>query len=121
MLTLKGYSAFSWKEDLISGTSNKLKMEHFRLGLKENRKQFWLLVFINALVGGMIGLERTLYRCAAQEFHLTSASVILSFIIVFGLFKAITNYFTGILASRFGRKRDYYYPAGSLVCPFLLY
>ena len=81
-------------------------MEHIRLGLKENRKQFWLLVFINALVGGMIGLERTLLPdIAAQEFHLTSASVILSFIIVFGLFKAITNYFTGILASRFGRKR----------------
>ena len=81
-------------------------MEHFRLGLKENRKPFWLLVFINAVVGGMIGLERTLLPdIAAKEFHLTSASVILSFIIVFGLFKAITNYFTGILASRFGRKR----------------
>jgi MFS family permease len=81
-------------------------MEQIKLGLKENRKQFWLLVFINALVGGMIGLERTLLpEIAAKEFQLTSTSVILSFIIVFGLFKAITNYFTGALANRFGRKK----------------
>ena len=77
-----------------------------QLGLKENWKQFWLLVFINALVGGMIGLERTLLpEIAAKEFHLTSTSIILSFIIVFGLFKAITNYFTGALANKFGRKK----------------
>lgn len=77
-----------------------------KLGLKENWKQFWLLVFINALVGGLIGLERTLLPdLAAKEFHLTSASIILSFIIVFGLFKAITNYFTGALANKFGRKK----------------
>lgn len=76
------------------------------LGLKANWKQFWLLVFINALVGGMIGLERTLLpEIAEKEFHLTSASVVLSFIIVFGLFKAFTNYFTGALANRFGRKK----------------
>lgn len=81
-------------------------MEHIKLGLKENRKQFWLLVFINALVGGMIGLERTLLpEIAEKEFHLTSTSVILSFIIAFGLFKAISNYFTGALANRFGRKK----------------
>jgi MFS family permease len=77
-----------------------------QLGLKENWKQFWLLVFINALVGGMIGLERTLLpEIAEKEFHLTSTSIILSFIIVFGLFKAVTNYFTGALANRFGRKK----------------
>lgn len=77
-----------------------------QLGLKENWKQFWLLVFINALVGGMIGLERTLLpEIAKKEFHLTSTSIILSFIIVFGLFKAFTNYFTGTLANRFGRKK----------------
>ena len=81
------------------------KME-IQLGLKENWKQFWLLVFINALVGGLIGLERTLLpEIASKEFHLTSTSVILSFIIVFGLFKAFTNYFTGALANRFGRKK----------------
>lgn len=81
-------------------------MNEVQLGLKENWKQFWLLVFINALVGGMIGLERTLLpEIAKKEFHLTSTSIILSFIIVFGLFKAFTNYFTGALASRFGRKK----------------
>ena len=91
---------------LLNGINKKLEMEHIKLGLKENRKQFWLLVFINALVGGMIGLERTLLpEIAAKEFQLTSTSVILSFIIVFGLFKAITNYFTGALANRFGRKK----------------
>lgn len=79
---------------------------NIQLGLKANWKQFWLLVFINALVGGMIGLERTLLpEIAEKEFHLTSASIILSFIIVFGLFKAFTNYFTGALANRFGRKK----------------
>lgn len=79
---------------------------NIQLGLKENWKQFWLLVFINALVGGMIGLERTLLpEIAGKEFHLTSTSIILSFIIVFGLFKAFTNYFTGALANRFGRKK----------------
>lgn len=79
---------------------------NIQLGLKENWKQFWLLVFINALVGGMIGLERTLLpEIAEKEFHLTSTSIILSFIIVFGLFKAFTNYFTGALANRFGRKK----------------
>lgn len=77
-----------------------------KLGLKENWKQFWLLVFINALVGGMIGLERTLLpEIAEKEFHLSSTSIILSFIILFGLFKAITNYFAGALANKFGRKK----------------
>lgn len=82
------------------------KKSEIQLGLKENWKQFWLLVLINALVGGMIGLERTLLpEIAEKEFHLTSTSIILSFIIVFGLFKAFTNYFTGALANRFGRKK----------------
>ena len=76
-----------------------------QLGLKENWRQFWLLVFINGLVGGMIGLERTLLpEIAEKEFHLSSASLILSFIAVFGLTKAVTNYFAGALANRFGRK-----------------
>lgn len=82
-----------------------LEME-IQLGLKKNWKQFWLLVFINALVGGMIGLERTLLpEIAEKEFHLTSTSIILSFIVVFGFFKSFTNYFTGALANRFGRKK----------------
>ncbi|QKJ64172.1 MFS transporter [Flavobacterium sp. M31R6] len=83
-----------------------MSQEKIKLGLKENWKQFWLLVFINALVGGMIGLERTLLpEIAEKEFHLSSTSIILSFIILFGLFKAITNYFAGTLANKFGRKK----------------
>jgi len=77
-----------------------------KLGLKENWKQFWLLVFINALVGGMIGLERTLLpEIEEKEFHLSSASIVLSFIIIFGFFKATTNFFAGALANKFGSKR----------------
>jgi MFS family permease len=77
-----------------------------QLGLQQNWKQFWLLVFINALVGGMIGLERTILpQVAKEDFNISSHSTILSFIIVFGLAKAVTNYLTGILADRFGRKK----------------
>ena len=85
-----------------------------QFGLHKNWKQFWLLVFINALVGGMIGLERTLLpEIAKKEFHITSTSIILSFIIVFGLFKAFTNYFAGAFANRLGRKK-------LLVCGWLI-
>lgn len=80
-------------------------MKQVQLGLKENWKQFTLLVIINAFVGGMIGLERSILpRIAEMEFHLAAKTAILSFIIVFGIVKAITNYFTGALANRLGRK-----------------
>ncbi len=76
-----------------------------KLGLRENWRQFTLLVIINAFVGGMIGIERTILpEIAEQEFHLAATSVILSFIIVFGIIKALTNYFTGALANKIGRK-----------------
>jgi MFS family permease len=76
-----------------------------KLGLKENWKQFSLLVIINAFVGGMIGLERTIIpQLGEVEFGLEAKSAILSFIVVFGITKAITNYYTGTLANRFGRK-----------------
>jgi len=75
-------------------------------GLKENWKQFTLLVVVNAFVGGMIGMERTIFpQFAAQEFGISSKSAILSFIVAFGVTKAIANYFTGKLANRFGRKK----------------
>jgi MFS family permease len=75
-------------------------------GLKENWKQFTLLVVVNAFVGGMIGMERTIFpQFAAQEFCISSKSAILSFIVAFGVTKAIANYFTGKLANRFGRKK----------------
>lgn len=81
-------------------------MNQVKLGLKENWEQFTLLVTINAFVGGMVGLERSILpRIADIEFHIAAKKVILSFIIVFGIVKAITNYYTGALANKFGRKK----------------
>lgn len=80
-------------------------MNNIELGLKENWKQFTILVLINAFVGGMVGLERAILpQIAESEFHIAAKTAILSFIIVFGIVKAITNYFTGSLANRVGRK-----------------
>jgi len=77
-----------------------------KLGLMENWRQFVLLVIINAFVGGMVGIERTILpQIAEQEYHLAAASVIMSFIIVFGIAKAFTNYFTGAMANKIGRKK----------------
>ena len=83
-----------------------MESRNTRLGLKENWKQFTLLVIINAFVGGMVGLERSILpRIADIEFHIAAKTAILSFIIVFGIIKAITNYYTGALANKFGRKK----------------
>ena len=80
-------------------------MQNVRLGLKENWKQFIILVIINGFVGGMVGLERTILpQIAEKEFAIAAKTAILSFIIVFGIVKAITNYYTGTLANKFGRK-----------------
>lgn len=76
------------------------------LGLKENWKQFSLLVLINAFVGGMIGMERTIFpQFATSVFQVNSHTAILSFIIVFGVSKAIANYYTGKLANVYGRRK----------------
>lgn len=76
-----------------------------RLGLRENWLQFLLLVIINGFVGGMVGLERSILpQLAEEEFQIAAKTAILSFIIVFGIFKAASNYFTGALANRLGRK-----------------
>lgn len=76
------------------------------LGLGANWKQFWLLVGVNAFVGAMVGLERTvLPLIAEQEFGLASRSAALSFIATFGIVKALTNWFAGMLCDRMGRKR----------------
>lgn len=80
-------------------------MAEVQLGLKENWKQFVLLVIINAFVGGMVGLERTIIpEIAEADFLMAAKTAILSFIIVFGVVKAITNYYTGALANKYGRK-----------------
>jgi MFS family permease len=76
-----------------------------RLGLGDNVGQFSLLVVINAFVGGMVGLERSILPAIAeQDFHLAARTAVLSFIVVFGLVKAATNYAAGRLSDRFGRK-----------------
>jgi MFS family permease len=76
-----------------------------RLGLRENAGQFALLVLVNAFVGAMVGLERSILPAIAeQEFQLAARSAILSFIVAFGIAKALTNYFAGRLSDRFGRR-----------------
>lgn len=80
-------------------------MHEYKLGLRANWKQFSLLVLINAFVGGMIGMERSIFpQFAAEIFGIASKTAILSFITAFGFSKAFANYFTGRLANRFGRK-----------------
>ncbi len=77
-----------------------------RLGLRENRSQFTLLVAINAFVGAMVGLERsTLPLVGRAEFGLVSSAAVLSFIVAFGFAKAFTNLGAGALAQRLGRRR----------------
>jgi len=76
-----------------------------KLGLKENLGQFSLLVVVNAFVGAMVGLERSILPAIAEEeFGLAAKTAVLSFIVVFGLTKAATNYFAGRLSDAFGRK-----------------
>ena len=76
-----------------------------RLGLRANLAQFSLLVAVNALVGGMLGQERTvLPLLAGNTFHLTAYSAALTFIVAFGIAKAATNYLAGTWSDRYGRK-----------------
>jgi MFS family permease len=93
-----------------------------RLGLRENVAQFTLLVVVNAFVGAMVGIERSMLPLLAeQEFQLAARTAILSFIVVFGVTKAITNYVAGRFADHMGRKHILI--AGWLVAvpvPFLL-
>jgi MFS family permease len=74
-------------------------------GLRPNLGQFSLLVLVNAFVGAMAGLERTILPAIAeQEFHLVARAAVLSFIVVFGSVKAVTNYAAGRLSDSIGRK-----------------
>ena len=76
-----------------------------RLGLRANLAQFALLVGVNALVGGMLGQERTvLPLIATQVFHLHAYSAVLTYIVAFGVVKAATNFFAGTISERVGRK-----------------
>jgi MFS family permease len=76
-----------------------------RLGLRANLAQFVLLVAVNALVGGMLGQERTVVPLLADKvFHLSAYTAALTYIVAFGATKAVTNFFAGTLSDRFGRK-----------------
>jgi len=77
-----------------------------RHGIRANIGQFSLLVLVNALVGAMIGMERSILPALAEhEFYLTAHSAILSFIVVFGVSKALTNYLAGRLSEYWGRRK----------------
>jgi MFS family permease len=97
-------------------------MTQVRLGLPENLAQFSLLVVVNAFVGAMVGMERTILApIAEREFQLAAKTAVLSFIVVFGVTKALTNYLAGRLSDHWGRK--HVLVAGWLVAapvPFLL-
>src|SRR5262245_16497830 len=92
------------------------------IGLRQNAAQFSLLVLVNAFVGAMVGMERSILPIIAEhDFALEARAAVLSFIVVFGLTKAVTNYFAGRLSDRFGRRHVLI--AGWLVVvpvPFLL-
>lgn len=77
-----------------------------RLGLRENAAQFWLLVALNALVGAMVGLERSVLPLVGrQEFGVTSQTALLTFVLAFGAAKAVANLLAGGFAERAGRRR----------------
>ena len=76
-----------------------------RLGLRENWRQFSLLILINAFVGGMVGLERTVVPLiGSEEFRIASTTVVVSFIVSFGVVKALANLVSGHFADVYGRK-----------------
>jgi MFS family permease len=93
-----------------------------RLGIRANLPQFTLLVVVNAFVGAMVGLERSILPAIAeQDFRLAARAAVLSFIVVFGVTKAVTNYLAGRVSEVVGRKTVLV--AGWLVAtpvPFLL-
>jgi MFS family permease len=75
------------------------------LGIRPNLAQFTLLVVVNAFVGAMVGMERSILPVMAEEtFGVVASTAILSFIVVFGATKAATNYAAGVIADRLGRK-----------------
>jgi MFS family permease len=77
-----------------------------RLGLRENWRQFALLILINAFVGGMVGIERTVVPLiGSEEFGIASTTIVVSFIVSFGVIKALANLVSGQLADSWGRKR----------------
>jgi MFS family permease len=86
-------------------TTGSSASDGIRLGLRENWRQFSLLVLINAFVGGMVGLERTVVPLiGAEDFNIASTTIVVSFIVSFGVVKAIANLVSGHFADVYGRK-----------------
>ena len=91
---------------MIAADVGRPRPPSVQLGLRANWRQFTLLVVVNAFVGGMVGLERVVVPLLAeQEFGLASKTTALSFIISFGIVKALANLFAGSLSDRWGRRR----------------
>src|SRR5437773_4702738 len=93
----------SWlSEDRPTSAEHEAK----RFGLRENAGQFSLLLLINAFVGAMVGMERSVLPLLAErEFGISSRAAILSFLITFGILKALANVVAGGAADRWGRRR----------------
>jgi MFS family permease len=91
--------------DALGFSAERFPAGEIRLGLRTNWRQFALLVLVNAFVGGMVGLERTVVPLiGAEEFGITSTTLVTSFIVSFGVVKAVTNLVSGQLADSWGRK-----------------
>jgi MFS family permease len=94
------------ERDTARASSERAFGQAIALGLRANWRQFALLVLINAFVGGMVGLERAIVPLLAErDFGLVSRAAILSFIVSFGIVKALANLFAGRMSDRIGRKR----------------
>src|SRR5689334_3162814 len=90
----------------MAGTSLSVASAPLRLGLRANWRQFALLVLINAFVGGMVGTERTVVPLiGSEQFGIVSTTLVVSFIVSFGVVKALANLVSGHLADVWGRKR----------------
>ena len=91
---------------MTSANLHQQTAPHIALGLRANWRQFALLVLINAFVGGMIGIERTVVPLiGSEEFGIASTTVVVSFIVSFGVVKALANLVSGQLADSWGRKK----------------
>jgi MFS family permease len=94
------------REERLDSRQEAAVKSSVRLGLRPNAVQFALLVLVNAFVGAMVGLERSILPALAEdEFNLAARSAILSFIVVFGVTKAATNYLAGRWSDRIGRRQ----------------
>ena len=91
---------------MTSANLHRQTVPHIALGLRANWQQFALLVLINAFVGGMVGIERTVVPLiGSEEFGIASTTLVVSFIVSFGVVKALANLVSGQLADSWGRKK----------------